>query len=66
MFCFVFLFFLHTRAVFATLTQDFIEEVHKDQHSTHQGHKNDHFDRRVQGELSTVCFAFSSSGHTTV
>lgn len=46
---------------FVPLTKDVVEEVHENQHPTHQGDKENHFQRRVQEKLSTVSFALSPS-----
>lgn len=52
---------LHQRCAAALRTQDVVEKVHEQQHPRHQGHKEDHLERRVEEELAALCFALSSS-----
>lgn len=43
------------------LTKDTVKEVHEHQHPTHHGHKDDHFQRRVEKQISTVSLVLSTS-----
>ncbi len=51
----------HKSCLVVILTKDIVEEVHEDQHRTHQADKEDHFERRVKEKLFAVCFALSPS-----